>query len=119
MCQTRRKPLIQALSSIEYKHRHVRRSHRSFPPRCGCLFKPTKVSDSTTDTQNISKDRTSLSDPHSHAPHRVNSLSELANNYTGTTEIGDTKVPGEALSGIGNRLPAEVETKNLGVLFGW
>ena len=79
---------------------------------------PTKAVDSTTGTQNISHDRTSLGDPRSNAPKQVNSLSELANNPVGTAEIGDTGATGEVFSGTGNRLPAEIETKNLVASFG-
>jgi hypothetical protein len=80
--------------------------------------KPTKASDKTTGTQNISTDRTTLGDPRSNAPHQVNSLSELANNPTGTAEVEDTGATGEVLSGTGNLLPAEIETKNLGASYG-
>lgn len=54
----------------------------------------------------------------SNAPRQVNNLSELANNPIGTAEIEDTGATGEVLSGTGNRLPAEIETKNLGATFG-
>ena len=80
--------------------------------------KPTKATDKTTGTQNISTDRTSLGDPRSDAPHQINSLAELANNPTGTAEVGDTGATGEVSSGRGNRLPADIETKNLGATFG-
>lgn len=79
---------------------------------------PTKAVDKTTGTQNITTDRTGLGDPLSNAPHQVNSLSELANNPIGTAEISDTGATGEVLSGTGNRLPPEIETKNLGATYG-
>jgi hypothetical protein len=79
---------------------------------------PTKATDKTTGTQSISTDRTSLGDPRSNAPHQIRELSELANNPTGTAEIGDTGTTGQVLSGTGNLLPTEIETKNLGATFG-
>lgn len=79
---------------------------------------PTRASDSTTGTQNLSKDRTSLGDPTSNAPHQFRDMSELANNPTGTAEIGDSGATGEVLSGTGNLLPPEIETKNLGASYG-
>jgi hypothetical protein len=79
---------------------------------------PTKATDKTTGTQNISTDRTSLGDPRSNAPHQINSLSELANNPIGTAEIGDSGATGQVMSGTGNLLPASIETKNLGASFG-
>ena len=45
------------------------------------------------------------------------SLSELANNPTGTAEIGNTGVTGEVLPGTGNHIPAEMEPKHLEVFF--
>ena len=41
------------------------------------------------------------------------SLAELANNPICTAEVGDTGATGEVLSGRGNRLPADIETKNI------
>jgi len=79
---------------------------------------PTKAVDKTTGTQNLSTDRTTLGDPRSNAPHQINSLSELANNPIGTAEVGDSGATGEVFSGTGNRLPAEIETKNLGASYG-
>ena len=79
---------------------------------------PTKAVDKTTGTQNVSTSRTGLGDPRSNAPQQVNSLSELANNPIGTAEIGDSGATGEVFSGTGNRLPAEIETKNLGASHG-
>jgi hypothetical protein len=79
---------------------------------------PTKASSKNTGTQNITADRTSLGDPRSDAPKQVNSLAELANNPIGTAEVGDTGASGEVFSGTGNRLPAEIEQKNLGRTFG-
>ena len=79
---------------------------------------PTRASDKTTGTQNVTTDRTSLGDPRSHAPHQVGSLAELANNPIGTAEVGDTGATGEVMSGTGNLLPAEIETKNLGASHG-
>ena len=78
---------------------------------------PTKAVDKTTGTQNISTERAALGEPRSNAPRQVNSLSELANNPVGTAEIGDTGATGEVLSGTGNRLPAEIETKSLGTSY--
>lgn len=79
---------------------------------------PTQAVDKTTGTQNITKDRTSLGDPRSNAPHQINDLSELANNPIGTSEIGDTGATGEVLSGTKNRLPPEIEVKNMGASYG-
>ena len=79
---------------------------------------PTKAVDKNTGTQNVTTDRTSLGDPRSNAPHQVNDLSQLANNPVGMAEIEDTGATGEVLSGTGNLLPAEIETKNLGASFG-
>jgi hypothetical protein len=78
----------------------------------------TKATDKTTGTQSISTNRTTLGDPRSNAPHQVDSLSELANNPTGTSEVGDSGATGQVLSGTGNKLPAEIETKNLGASYG-
>ena len=79
---------------------------------------PTKASDKTTGTQNVTTDRTSLGDPISDAPRQVNDLSELANNPIGTSEIEDSGATGQVLSGTGNLLPAEIEAKNLGASYG-
>src|SRR5579862_1160687 len=79
---------------------------------------PTKAVDKNTGTQNVTTDRTSLGDPISNAPRQVNDLSQLANNPVGMAEIEDTGATGEVLSGTGNLLPAEIETKNLGASFG-
>jgi hypothetical protein len=79
---------------------------------------PTQASDKTTGTQTVSQERTTLGEPRSNAPQQVHNLSELANNPIGTAEIGDSGVTGEVFSGTGNRLPAEIETKNLAASFG-
>ena len=79
---------------------------------------PTKASDKTTGVQNVTTDRTSLGDPRSNAPQQIHSYAELANNPIGTAEVGDSGATGEYLPGTGNRLPAEIETKNLGASFG-
>ena len=87
-------------------------------PDMAARSEPTKASDKTTGTQNVTSDRTSLGDPRSNAPHQVDSLADLANNPTGTAEIGDTGATGEVMSGTGNLLPSEIETKNLGATYG-
>jgi hypothetical protein len=79
---------------------------------------PTKAVDKTTGTQNVTSDRTSLGDPISNAPRQINDLSELGNNPIGTAEVEDTGATGQVLSGTGNLLPVEIETKNLGASFG-
>jgi hypothetical protein len=79
---------------------------------------PTKAVDKSTGRQHITQERTSLGDPRSNAPHQINDLSELANNPIGTAEIEDTGATGEMMSGTGNRLPPEIEVKNMGASFG-
>ena len=79
---------------------------------------PTKAIDQTTGIQNVTTDRTSLGDPRSSAPRQVNDFSGLASNPVGTAEVEDTGATGEVLSGTGNLLPPEIETKNAGASFG-
>ena len=55
-----------------------------------------------TGTENVTTDPKVLGDARSYAPDLGGSLTELANNLNGTTEIGDSGTTGEVGSGTGN-----------------
>jgi len=98
-------------------YQHVCQSNWSLAIRYGCSL---RADQSVRQDNRYPKrdDRTSLGDPISDAPRQVNDLSELANNPIGTSEVEDSGATGQVLSGTGNLLPAEIETKNLGASYG-
>ena len=60
-----------------------------------------------TGTENLPAEPKVLGDARSYAPDLGGSLTELANNLNGTTEIGDSGTTGEVGSGTGNLIDNE------------